>query len=321
VDQFKAVAAFVHAARLGSFGKAAIELGITQQQVSKSIRQLEEHVKVRLFNRTTRRVALTDDGKRFFKDADAGLSRLQQAFTGARAGSDEPSGDVRITAPHAVAKTLLVPLLVAFRQLHPRIVVELLVDDHMTDMVAERIDLGFRAGTIQDGRLIARKLFPIQHLVCAAPAFLETHGAPQSIEDLARFSCTGFRHVNSGKVMPWEFMRGAQLIYRDLPAAFLTNDVETEIEAVLQGLGIGQLASFTAVPHINAGRLIPLLLEAMTERYALYLYYPSREHMPSRIRLLLDFLTKKLKSNEQFYLSASAITAHKRVAKPGGRQR
>jgi DNA-binding transcriptional LysR family regulator len=308
MDHFKAVDAFVRAAKLGSFGKAAIEMGVTQQQASKSIRQLEDHLGVRLFNRTTRSVSLTQDGERFFTDADAGLRRLALAFAMAKAGIDEASGNVRITAPYSLAKNLLVSLLVEFRLKHPRIVVELLVDDHIIDLVTQRIDLGLRAGTVQDGRLIARKLVPIQHIVCASPEFLAIHGEPQKLGDLQRFSCTAFRHISSGKVVPWEFMSDDQVTYMDIPGAFITNDVDSETSAVLQGLGIGQLASFTAVPHIRAGRLKPLFLDAMTQRYALYLYYTSREYLPLRVRLLRDFLTEKLKDNDELYLAQPVDT-------------
>jgi DNA-binding transcriptional LysR family regulator len=318
MDQFRAVDAFVRAAKLGSFGKAAVQMGVTQQQASKSIRQLEVHLGVRLFNRTTRSLSLTLDGERFFADAEAGLSRLAQAFAAAKTGIDTASGHVRVTAPYALASNLLVAFLVEFRLKHPSIVVELLADDHITDLVAQRIDIGIRAGTMQDGRLIARKLVPIQHIVCAAPEFLARHGTPKSIGDLHLFSCTAFRHIGTGKVVPWEFMSGDQLQYVDLPCAFITNDVDAEASAVLQGLGIGQLASFIAAPHILAGRLKPLFLEAMTQRYALYLYYASREHLPLRVQLLRDFLIEKLESNEQLYLTHPPVSKSKRLNKSFG---
>ena len=306
MDQYKAVATFVRAATLGSFGKAAVELGITQQQASKSIKQLETHLGVRLFNRTTRRVSLTEDGHRFYADASEGLGKLEQAFATARVGHDDAAGTVRLTAPQAV-RTLLMPLLFEFREACPGIVVELLVDDHMTDLVAQRIDVGIRAGTVQDGRLVARKLVPIQHIICAAPSFLASRGVPKTIDDLARFNCTAFRHVNSGKVMPWEFMQDGQLTYRDVAGVFVTNDVEAECDAIVRGLAIGQLASFSAVPHIRANRLVPLLLNSMTERFAMYIYYQSREHLPTRVRLLIDFLTSKLRNNEELFLASEAV--------------
>jgi DNA-binding transcriptional LysR family regulator len=245
------------------------------------------------------------------------LGKLEQAFTNARAGHDDAAGTVRMTAPQAVVRPLLMPLMLAFRQAHPGIIVELLVDDHMTDLVAQRIDVGIRVGTIQDGRLVARKLVPIQHVVCVAPSFMEIHGVPKTIDDLARFDCTAFRHVNSGKLMPWEFIQNGQFTYRDVAGAFVTNDVEAECEAVVRGLAIGQLASFSAVPHIRADRLVPLFLDSMTERFAMYIYYPSRERVPARARLLINFLTDKLRDNPELFLDAASIAQMSRGRSKG----
>lgn len=317
MDQYKALATFVQAATLGSFGKAAVKLGITQQQASKNIRQLEEFLGARLFNRTTRSVSLTDEGQRFFAEVGDGMSRLEQAVADVQSGADEAQGVVRMTTPKALAQSVVVPLLAEFRQLNPRITIELIVDDEMTDLVAQRIDAGIRAGTLRDGRLVARKLVPIQHIVCAAPAYLEKHGMPRDIESLAQFDCTAFRHVNTGKIWPWEFMIDGHLTYRDMPSAFLANDVEAECAAVLSGLGIGQLASFSAVPHILENRLVPLFLETMTERFWLYLYYPGRRHLSRRVRLLLDFLSERLKNNPKLFLSPSEL--HNRLS-PGNRK-
>jgi DNA-binding transcriptional LysR family regulator len=316
MDQYKAVTTFVRAAALGSFGKAAVELGVTQQQASKSIKQLERHLGVRLFNRTTRRVSLTEDGQRFYVDASEGLGKLDQAFASARVGHNDAAGTVRLTAPQAL-RPLLMPLVFAFREAHPDIVIELLVDDHISDLVAQRIDVGIRAGTIADGRLVARKLVPIQHIICAAPAFLASRGVPKSIDDLTKFDCTAFRHVNSGKVVPWEFMQEGKLSYRDIAGVFQTNDVEAECDAVVRGLALGQLASFCAVPHIRAKRLVPLFLDLMTERFAMYIYHPSRQHLPTRACLLIDFLTKNLRQNPALFLDAESIARLAR--RPNGR--
>ena len=315
MDQFKVVATFIQAASLGSFGKAAKQLGISQQQASKNIRQLETHLGVRLFNRTTRRVSLTEAGQLFFADSKEGMDKLALAFANTQGGNDEPKGTIRMTLPKALAGKLIVPLIAEFRVLYPGISIETVVDDHLTDLVEQRIDVGIRAGTIADGRLVARKLVPIQHIVCAAPSYLALHGTPKQIDDLANFDCTAFRHPNTGKIMPWEFMLDGHLSYRDIPYAFASNDVEAECEAVVSGIGIGQLSSFSAVPYILEKKLIPLFPETITERFALYLYYLSREHQPRRVRLFIDFLSKRLKSNEQLYLSPATL------AKLGRRKR
>lgn len=302
MDQYKALSTFIQAATLGSFGRAAVKLGITQQQASKNIKQLEAFLGARLFNRTTRSISLTDEGQRFLLGAREGLAQLENAVADIRSGADDPVGTIRMTTPKALAQAIIVPLLAEFMQAHPGIGIELIVDDEMTDLVEQRIDVGIRAGTVRDGRLIARKLVPIQHIICAAPAYLDRHGVPPDIDALAKHACTSFRHVNTGKVWPWEFMIDGHLTYRDMPGVFLANDVEAECAAVLGGLGIGQLASFSAVPHILDQRLVPLFLEHMTERFALYLYYPARKHLPARVRLLLSYLTERLKDNPRLFL-------------------
>lgn len=303
MDQFKAIATFIQAASLESFGKAAKKLGVTQQQVSKSIRQLEEELGVRLFNRTTRRVSLTEAGLAFYADSREGMEKLAVALANIKSGNDEASGVVRMTLPKAFAAGIVIPLLVEFRRLYPGITVETVIDDGLTDLIEQRIDIGLRAGTLQDGRLVARKLLPIQHIVCAAPAYLASHGIPKDIDDLANFDCTAFRHINTGKILPWEFVHDSQLTYRDLPHVFATNDVEAECAAIVNGMGIGQLASFTAVPLILENKLVPLFPETITERFAIYLYFLSREHQPRRVRVLIDFLTRHLKGNERFFIS------------------
>jgi DNA-binding transcriptional LysR family regulator len=307
MDQFKVVATFIQAASLGSFGKAAKQLGISQQQASKNIRQLETHLGVRLFNRTTRQVSLTDAGQLFLADSKEGMDKLAQAFANTQSGNDEAKGTIRMTLPKALAAKVVVPLIAEFRLLYPGISIETLVDDHLTDLVENRIDVGIRAGTIADGRLVARKLVPIQLIVCAAPSYLALHGTPLQIDELANFDCTAYRHLNTGKIVPWEFMLDGQLAYRDVPYAFASNDVEAECEAVVSGMGIGQLASFSAVPYILEKKLIPLFPDLITERFGLYLYYLSREHQPKRVRLFIDFLSKRLKGNEQLYLSPATL--------------
>lgn len=313
MDQFKAIATFIQAASLGSFGRAAKKLGVTQQQVSKSIRQLEEHLGARLFNRTTRQISLTEAGFAFYAEASEGMEKLTLAFSNIRSGNEVASGTVRMTLPKALAARIVIPLLAKFRRLYPDITVETIIDDESTDLIEQRIDIGLRAGALQDGRLVALKLIPIQHIVCAAPSFLAEHGIPNDINDLANFDCTAFRHIKTGKILPWEFMLDEHLTCRDQPYVFATNDVEAECEAVVNGIGIGQLASFTAVPLILESRLVPLFPETITERFALYLYFLSREHQPKRVRLLIDFLAGHIRGNERFFISPAA---HAELLKP-----
>jgi DNA-binding transcriptional LysR family regulator len=160
--------------------------------------------------------------------------------------------------------------------------------------VLDRVDVGFRIGTSPSEGVIGRKLFPIQMIVCAAPGYLKAHGTPSTIEDLATHRCSVFRHPVTGNVVPWYLTVDDELEHRQMPPAFATNDAELELEAVLAGQVIGQLASYSAVTHIRAGRLTPVLLQHMSAQIGLHIYYGSRAAQPKRVRAFLDLALARL---------------------------
>jgi DNA-binding transcriptional LysR family regulator len=180
-------------------------------------------------------------------------------------------------------------------------------DDQFTDLVADRADVGFRGGSPPAGGTIARRLAPIQLIVCASPDYIGRHGAPQSIEELAAHRCTGYRRANTGKQAPWEFLIGNEIVYRDIAVALCTNDIDAEMDAVLSGLAIGQLGGFSAVPHIRSGRLVPLLTQHITQRESIYIYYRHRTEQPLRVRTFIDFMIERLADNEALFLEAPAL--------------
>jgi DNA-binding transcriptional LysR family regulator len=201
------------------------------------------------------------------------------------------------------------PLFLRFAERHPRVRLDVQFDDRYTDLVPERIDVGFRAGAMPDGRLVARKLLPIQHIICATPAYLERHGKPESIEELLQHRCTGFYMSNSGKLMPWEFQQGSAIHYREIQPVLCFNDAQAETDAVLAGAGIGQLGSYTAAPLIRSGRLKPLLTRHITESMALHVYYSHRSHLSLRARALVDFAVEHLADNHVFYLGREELAS------------
>ncbi|MDC8014463.1 LysR family transcriptional regulator [Tahibacter soli] len=294
MDRLRVIETFVRAAELGSFQQAAVAQGITPQAVSKAVRQLEHELGVRLFHRTTRKSSLTEDGRRFLEAVKPALDEVMNAWRRTRRSAEDDEGLVRITAPGPVGRRVLVPLLVEFRRLYPKVQVDMLLDEHFTDIVAERIDVGLRCGSAPDAQLVVRKLFPIQVLTCAAPSYLAAHGAPQSLDDLARHACTGYRQPNTGRLLSWEFVVDGALVQRDVPLAICTNDGDAELEAVIAGIGIGQIDSISAAPHLRAGRIVPVLPQTASERHAAYLYYPQRTDMPQRVRRFIDFLVARL---------------------------
>lgn len=316
-NELRAISVFTKAAELGSLRQAAVTQGITPQAASQALTQLEAHLGVRLFHRTTRRLSLTEEGGRFLSAAAPGLQVLQRALHGARQGRDAIAGPLRIAAPRSIMLPVLWPVLEAFCARHPDVEPDVQLDDRIGDWVADRVDVGFRAGSPPSDGVIARHLLPLQLIVCAAPGYVARHGAPRSIDELARHRCSGFRHPSTGKVMPWEFDVDGEIVARDIASVVLTNDVELEANAVVAGQCIGQLVGVTAAPLIRAGRLVPLLTAHVTQHLGLYLYYGSRVAQPARVRAFIDLAVQQVAGSTEWLLSAQELAAARRKPRRG----
>jgi DNA-binding transcriptional LysR family regulator len=294
MDDLKALSTLARVVESGSFRRAAVALGVAPQATSKTVRQLEARLGIRLLHRTTRRLSLTDEGAQLLAQVRPALASIRSAMEGLQSARSAVEGTLRVTSPRSVGQHLVLPLIAPFMAQHPGLRVELELEDRITDVTAEKIDVGFRVGAGMDRNVVARRLMDIQHWICASPEYLERHGRPRSWEDLTRHRCTGFRHVNTGRLMEWEYQDQGETTYRDMPARFETNDVDAEASAVLAGIGIGQIPSYIAAPLIRDGRLVHLLVKHTSERIGLYLYYAQRSHLPARARKFIDFAVAQL---------------------------
>ncbi|CDY77533.1 Transcriptional regulator, LysR family [Caballeronia glathei] len=320
MNEIRAITIFMRAATLGSLRKAAVDQGISPQAASHAVMQLEKELGVRLFFRTTRKLSLTAEGQRFFESVQPALTILSSALDEARRSTEEVGGPLRVSAPRALGLSVLWPFFEEFVARYPNVQLEVQFDDHFTDLVTERSDVGFRGGPPPAGGSIARRLVPIQLIICASPAYIEVHGAPESIDDLARHRCTGYRRANTGKMAPWAFQVGEEIVYRDVPATVCVNDTDMETQAVLSGLGVGQLGSFTATEHIRSGRLVPLLLQHVSQHGMIYIYYGHRKEQPLRVRTFIDFMVARMADNSRFFLAPSELQPV-RPARPARRTR
>lgn len=317
MNEIRAITTFVRAATLGSLRRAAIDQGVSPQAASHAVMQLEKELGVRLFHRTTRKLSLTEEGQRLFDSVQPALSILSSALDEARRSKEDVGGLLRVSAPRAFGLPVLWPYFEEFQQLYPNVQLEVQFDDHFTDLVTERSDVGFRGGPPPSGGSIARRLVPIQLIVCASREYIERNGAPRTIEELAQHRCTGYRRANTGKLAQWQFQIGDEIVYRDIPPALCVNDTEMETQAVLSGLGIGQLGSFNATTHIRSGRLVPLLTQHVTEYGTIYIYYGHRTEQPLRVRTFIDFMIERMTDNRNFFLDPSELGA----ARPPQRRR
>ncbi|MFM0336191.1 LysR family transcriptional regulator [Paraburkholderia fungorum] len=317
MNEIRAIATFVRAATLGSLRRAAVDQGISPQAASHAVMQLEKELGVRLFHRTTRKLSLTEEGQRLFDSVKPALAVFSSALNEARRSKEEVGGLLRVSAPRALGLPVLWPYFEEFARLHPDVQLEAQFDDHFTDLVTERSDVGFRGGPPPSGGSIARRLVPIQLIICASPEYIERHGAPRTIEELNQHRCTGYRRANTGKLASWQFRVGDEIVYRDVPPTICVNDTEMETQAVLSGLGIGQLGSFNATPHIRSGRLVPLLTQHVTEYGTIYIYYGHRTEQSLRVRTFIDFMIERVADNRNFFLDLAEL----RVARPPQRGR
>jgi DNA-binding transcriptional LysR family regulator len=316
INELRAIATFAKAVELGSIRKAAISQGVTAQAASQSLAQLEEHLGVRLLHRTTRSLSLTDEGQRFLESTMPALSALDRALAQARESKDEIAGPLRIVGPKSSFAPILTPVVAEFCARYPRIQPQVQLDDGKSNWVNERVDVGFRIGASTDEGVIARRLFPIQLMICAAPAYIEQFGAPSTLEELASHRCSVFRHPSTGHVVPWYLSIGGEVVHQHVNPTLSTNDTELELQAVLSGQVVGQVANLSAADHIRRGRLVPLMLEHMTDHIALHLYYGSRAAQPRRVQAFIDLAIEKLVDPPQFVLSHKELfLAASRISK------
>ena len=309
MNEVRAISIFVRAAAVGSLRKAAVDQGISPQAASHAVMQLEKSLGVRLFHRTTRKLSLTEEGQRLLQSVEPALATLSSAIDDARRAKDEVAGPLRVSAPMALGRAVLWPSVLEFAALYPEVQLDVRFDDHFTDLVSDRADVGFRGGSPPSGGTIARRLLPIQLIVCVSPAYIERHGKPSTVDELDAHRCTGYRRANTGKQAPWEFLIGNEIVYRDVAATLCANDIDAETDAVLAGLAIGQLGSFSAVSHIRSKRLVPLLTQHMTQRESIYIYYRHRTEQPLRVRTFIDFMIERLAENKTFFLEPAELRA------------
>jgi len=293
MDKARVISLFIGVARAKSFSQAAVDAGLTPQAVSKAVRQLEDHLGVRLFHRTTRSLSLTDEGARLFELANPGLRLLDEALDQIQNSRLEVDGLIRVAAPMSIGISIIVPLLREFQERYPGAHFDMQLDDHFTDLVESKIDVGFRAGSPPERNLISRRLGEITLLTCAAPAYLARHGTPKKVADLASHRCTGFRQPNTGRLLPWELHVDGATVYLDAPAVASFNTVEGELMAVLSGVGIGQIPVFMIEQELASGALVPLLTNTITENNGVFMYYQQRTQMPMRVRHFIDFISER----------------------------
>lgn len=314
INELRTISIFVTAAELGSLRKTAAALNISPQAASQALAQLEQHLAVRLFHRTTRSMSLTAEGRRFLEDAQPSLLGLRRALEAARQTKDEIAGPLRIAGPRSTFAPVLWRLIDEFCQQYPDIVPDVQLEDRVGNWVLDRVDVGFRLGQSPHEGVIARRLFAVQLIICAAPAYLQKHRAPDSPAALQTHRCSVFRNPGTGQIVPWRLKAGRDEVELPVVPAICSNDEGLELQAVLAGRVIGQLAGVTAAPYIRSGRLVPLLVDHIPDRYSYFVYYGSRHAQPARARAFIDLALARLVDSDEHLLSVRELRAAARGA-------
>jgi DNA-binding transcriptional LysR family regulator len=254
-------------------------------------------------------MTLTEDGRRFLEAAQPSLAGLQRAMQIVRQAKDEIAGPLRVVAPRLAFVHVLWPLLESFCRKHPDVQPDVTLDDRVGNWVEDRVDVGFRLSAAPAEGLIARKLFPLQLVICAAPAYIARYGAPKTLNDLAKHRCSVFRNPATGHAVPWNVKVDDSIVAYDVPPMLCSNDEELELAAVLAGQVIGYLTNVAVAEHIRSGRLVPLLTRHVSERMSVYVYFGSRASQPARVRAFIDHTVERLKDSREFVLTEKELAA------------
>jgi|HubBroStandDraft_6_1064221.scaffolds.fasta_scaffold48059_3 DNA-binding transcriptional LysR family regulator len=290
-SQFVELSAFVAVAEHRNFTRAAAHLGISPSSLSQTIRSFEERLGVRLFNRTTRSVALTAAGERLLGDAQPVLDGIDKAIEGVNSFRDKPIGTLRLSMPRAAAVIAVGPLLRRFLAAFPEIELEVTVDDTHSDIVAGRFDAGIRVGERIDKDMIAvRLLDEFRVMAVASPTYLALHPAPLTPEDLHAHNCVRLRWSWDGSIQPWVFENAGRRLEVSVRGSLILNDMHLVLNAVLDGIGVGYLSETIISMPVADGQLVPLLGDWWGHFSGVYLYYPSRRQVPSPLRAFIDFM-------------------------------
>lgn len=286
------IAVFIEVVRKRSFVRAAEQLGVSVSAVSRGVAALETRLGVRLLQRTTRSVGLTEAGSAYFNRCEALVAELESAEAEASSLGEELQGRVRVSAPSGLGMTHLVPALPEFLLRHPKLTVDLDLSNRFVDLVEERYDLAIRTGTLRDSRLVARKLGPNRRLLTAGRDYLERHGTPRHPRDLERHACLVLDITDHPD--RWDLQRRGETVAVGVSGPLRSNNALALHDACGRGLGIALLPAFALAEDFAAGRLVHVLPQWATEEQGIYAIYPGYRFIPAKVRALVDYFAEKL---------------------------
>jgi DNA-binding transcriptional LysR family regulator len=285
MDRFGDLDVFAHVVTAGSMSAAGRQLQLSPAVISKRIRRLEERLGVRLLQRTTRQLSLTEAGQGFYERVVSVLSSIEDAEAWVSSGAGQARGTLRVSAPTSFGRLHIAPHLKPFLDANPLVTVDLVLSDAFVDVVGEGFDLAVRVADLRDSSLVARRLAPNHKVLCAAPGYLKAHGAPLSIEELSRHTLIAHNADH------WRLDGPMGAVSVRINGPLRTNSSEVVREALIAGLGIALRSTWDVGPELKSGALQQVLPDySVGKRVAIHAVYPSRRHLEQKVRVFVDYL-------------------------------
>ncbi|WP_439519569.1 LysR family transcriptional regulator [Hydrogenophaga sp.] len=300
MDQIQSIRVFARVVEAGTFTKAAESLDLPKGTVTKLVQHLESRLKVKLLNRTTRRVTVTPDGAAYYERTVRVLNDLDDIEASMTNAQASPSGRLRVDVGTSVAQQIIIPALADFYRRFPDIQLDLGVTDRIVDIVADNVDCVIRGGELTEQSLVARRVGNLPLMAVASPAYLQAHGSPGHPDELERaHTVVNFFSSRTGRPYPQEFEKDGEKLEVSGRYKVSVNESNALTAAVLAGLGVSQIGAFTAVPLIQRGELVQVLPDWTCPTIPLYVVYPPNRHLSAKVRAFVEWVAELFAGHPQ----------------------
>jgi DNA-binding transcriptional LysR family regulator len=279
----------------GGFSRAGAALGMSASGVSHAIARLEARLGVRLLDRTTRSISLTDEGRRFYERVRPSLEEIEEAAIDASSATARVRGRLRINIDPLFSRLVLAGHIGRFLEQYPELALETITREHVGDLVADGVDVAVRFDEPLGASLVSRKLADVRVLTVASPEYLARRGRPGTPQDLAKHTCIDFRDPQTGRPYDWEFHRKRKILTVKISSRLLLSDAGTMLTECLAGTGVAQVLAIAVKGMIEEGRLVNLFPDWPDETFPLYALYPSRHHPAAKVRAFIEFVLRTLR--------------------------
>lgn len=290
MDRLHGILVFLRVVELGTLSGAARALGVTTSAVSATLARLERKLAVRLLNRTTRRLSVTEEGAEFYARCKQIATELEEAELSVGRAGRVPCGRLRVGLPSTLGRMWIVPRLADFARSYPLVSLEIVCTDFVPYTIEDGLDVAVQVGELRASRLAVRRLASVRYVVCASPRYLAERGVPRVPEDLFGHTCLTYRRPRNGRLREWRFKDGATVRHLAVNGLMTFNSGDALVAAAAAGLGIIQVAEYYAQPLLESGQLVELLAPYKAEGYDISAVFPPAQRRVPKVRVFLDFL-------------------------------